>query len=61
VACYTVLECRILGINYPEKDMISFGPTIQGAHSRDERASIKSSQKFWKFFLEILENIPETK
>ena len=58
VACHAGLECGILGTNYPEMDMISFGPTIHGAHSPDERASIKSSQKFWKFVLEILENIP---
>lgn len=61
VACHAGLECGILGSNYPEMDMISFGPTIQGAHSPDERASIKSSQKFWKFLLEILENIPKKK
>lgn len=59
VACHAGLECGILGTNYPEMDMISFGPTIHGAHSPDERASISSSQKFWKFLLEILENIPE--
>ena len=58
VACHAGLECGILGTNYPDMDMISFGPTIQGAHSPDERASIKSSQKFWKFVVEILENIP---
>jgi dipeptidase D len=40
-------------------DMISFGPTIKGAHSPDERVSISSVQKFWKFLLEILKNIPE--
>ncbi|MFV8367997.1 aminoacyl-histidine dipeptidase [Flavobacterium sp. LB2R40] len=58
VACHAGLECGILGTNYPEMDMISFGPTIHGAHSPDERASISSSQKFWKFVLEILANIP---
>ena len=58
VACHAGLECGILGTNYPDMDMISFGPTIQGAHSPDERANIKSSQKFWKFLLTILENIP---
>jgi dipeptidase D len=61
VACHAGLECGILGTNYPDMDMISFGPTIHGAHSPDERASIKSSQKFWKFVLEILENIPVKK
>ena len=58
VACHAGLECGILGTNYPDMDMISFGPTIHGAHSPDERASIKSSQKFYKFVLEILKNIP---
>ena len=61
VACHAGLECGILGINYPEMDMISFGPTIKGAHSPDERANIKSAQKYWKFVLEILENIPVKK
>ncbi|WP_297332932.1 aminoacyl-histidine dipeptidase [Flavobacterium sp.] len=59
VACHAGLECGILGTNYPDMDMISFGPTIKGAHSPDERASISSAQKYWKFVLEILENIPK--
>lgn len=58
-ACHAGLECGILGQNYPGMDMISFGPTIKGAHSPDERASISSTQKYWKFVLEILENIPK--
>jgi len=59
VACHAGLECGILGKNYPTVDMISFGPTIKGAHSPDERASITSVQKFWKFILKILEEIPK--
>jgi dipeptidase D len=59
VACHAGLECGILGTNYPGMDMISFGPTILGAHSPDERVSISSVQKYWKFVLEILKNIPE--
>ena len=58
-ACHAGLECGILGQNYPDMDMVSFGPTILGAHSPDERASISSTQKFWNFLLEILENIPK--
>lgn len=58
-ACHAGLECGILGQNYPEMDMISFGPTIKGAHSPDERAQISSAQKYWKFVLEVLENIPK--
>ncbi|HSI71496.1 MAG TPA: aminoacyl-histidine dipeptidase, partial [Gillisia sp.] len=37
-ACHAGLECGIIGQHYPELDMISFGPTIRGAHSPDERA-----------------------
>lgn len=58
VACHAGLECGILGQNYPKMDMISFGPTILGAHSPDERVSISSVQKFWRYLLEILKNIP---
>ena len=58
-ACHAGLECGILGQNYPDMDMISFGPTILGAHSPDERASISSTQKYWKFVKEILQNIPK--
>lgn len=59
VACHAGLECGILGQNYPEMDMVSFGPTILGAHSPDERVSISSVQKFWKYLVEILETIPK--
>lgn len=58
IAYHAGLECGILGTNYPGMDMISFGPTIKRAHSPDEKASISSTQKFWKYLLKILENIP---
>ena len=58
VACHAGLECGILGQNYPDVDMISFGPTIVAPHSPDERVSISSVQKFWKFLLEILKHTP---
>lgn len=58
-ACHAGLECGILGSNYPNLEMISFGPTIRGAHSPDERVNISSTQKFWAYLIEILKNIPE--
>lgn len=58
-ACHAGLECGIIGSHYPEMDMISFGPTIRGPHSPDERASVSSTQKFWKLTLEVLKNIPK--
>ncbi|WP_299534939.1 aminoacyl-histidine dipeptidase [Ulvibacterium sp.] len=59
VACHAGLECGILGQNYPDMDMISYGPTIKGAHSPDERVSISSVGKFWSFTKEILKDIPK--
>ncbi len=61
IAYHAGLECGILGTNYPDMDMISFGPTIQRAHSPDERASIPSVQKFWNFLLKVLKTIPVKK
>ncbi|MDU8886576.1 aminoacyl-histidine dipeptidase [Yeosuana sp. MJ-SS3] len=58
-ACHAGLECGILGQNYPEMEMISFGPNIRGAHSPDERVQISSVQKYWKFVQEILKRVPE--
>lgn len=52
------LECGLLGKPYPNMDMISFGPTIRGAHSPDERCHIPSVQKFWDYLLYSLANIP---
>ncbi|MGV9014009.1 MAG: aminoacyl-histidine dipeptidase [Flavobacteriales bacterium] len=57
LACHAGLECGILGTNYQEMEMISFGPTIKGAHSPDERAQISSVQKFWGYLLETLDKI----
>jgi dipeptidase D len=56
-ACHAGLECGIIGQAYPGLDMVSFGPLIKGAHSPDERASVSSFQKFWKFYLEVLKTI----
>ncbi len=60
-ACHAGLECGILGTNYPDMEMISFGPNIRGAHSPDEKVQISSVQKYWSFLLETLKRIPEAK
>ncbi|WP_242929311.1 aminoacyl-histidine dipeptidase [Pontibacter vulgaris] len=57
-ACHAGLECGIVGSNYPEMEMISFGPNIRGAHSPDEKVQISSVQKYWEFTLETLKRIP---
>ena len=53
------LECGIIGVNYPEMDMASFGPTLRSPHTPDERCFIPSVEKFYNFILEVLKNIPK--
>jgi di/tripeptidase len=56
--CFTIgcvgLECGVIAEIYPGLDMISFGPNIFDPHSEQERASIASSQKFWRLLGETL-------
>jgi dipeptidase D len=56
-ACHAGLECGILGAHLPGVEMISFGPTIRGAHSPDERVQISSVKKFWGYLLVVLKEI----
>ena len=51
------LECGLFLKKYPDLDMVSFGPTIRGAHSPDERINIETVVKFWKLLAEVLKNI----
>ncbi len=51
------LECGLFLEKYPHLDMVSFGPTIKGAHSPDERLDINSTKKFWKHLVDVLERI----
>ncbi len=59
LAIHAGLECGLIGEKYPGMDMISYGPTIKGAHSPDERLLIDTVPMFWDLTLEILKNIPE--
>ena len=58
LAIHAGLECGLIGETYPDMDMISFGPTIKGAHSPDERLNIQTVSKFWEFTVEILKSLP---
>ena len=58
MAIHAGLECGLLGGVYKNWDMISFGPTIMHPHSPDEKVNIESVQKFWKFLVATLENVP---
>ncbi len=59
LAVHAGLECGLIGDKYPDMDMISYGPTIKGAHSPDERLEIHTVEKFWKLTLDVLKKIPK--
>lgn len=56
-AIHAGLECGLIGERFPGMDMVSFGPTIEGAHSPDERVEIASVQKFWDLLLAVLKKL----
>ncbi len=51
------LETGILNKKFPEIEMISLGPNIQGGHSPDEKLHVKSVEKIWKLLCELLKNL----
>ena len=53
------LECGLFSEKYPGLDMISFGPTLRGVHSPDERLLIPTVQMVWDHLKAILERIPQ--
>ncbi len=56
-AIHAGLECGIIGERVPGMDMISFGPTLEGVHSPDEKITIDTVEKFWNFLLGILKAV----
>jgi dipeptidase D len=56
-AVHAGLECGIIGEKFPGMDMLSFGPTLQGVHSPDERIYVDTVERFWDFLLGILRNL----
>ena len=55
-AIHAGLECGVIGAKYPDMDMISFGPTIKGAHSPDEKLHIPSVEKILTFLTALLKS-----
>ncbi len=58
IGIHAGLECGLFSERYPNLDMVSFGPTLRGVHSPDERLLIPTVQMVWDHLLEILKNIP---
>jgi dipeptidase D len=57
-AIHAGLECGLIYEKFKGIDMISFGPTIRGAHTPEEKIEIKTAQKFWDLLLDVISNIP---
>lgn len=51
------LECGIIAEHYPDLQMVSFGPDIQGAHAPGERVKVDTVDKCWKLLVTALESI----
>ena len=51
------LECGLFSERYPNLDMVSFGPTLRGVHTPDERLLIPTVQMVWDHLLDILKNV----
>ena len=57
-AIHAGLECGLFLEKYPDLDMISFGPTLRGVHSPDEKIEIKTVKMWYDHLLDVLEKIP---
>lgn len=51
------LECGIIAEHYPDLQMVSFGPDIQGAHAPGERVKVDTVEKCWKLLVTALESV----
>ena len=56
-AIHAGLECGLFLEKYPELEMVSFGPTLRGVHSPDERLEIATVPKFWDLLADILKKV----
>ena len=56
-AIHAGLECGLFLEKYPHLEMVSFGPTLRGVHSPDERLEISTVDKFWRLLVELLRTI----
>ncbi len=57
-AIHAGLECGLIYETFKGIDMISFGPTIRGAHTPEEKIEIASTQKFWTLLTDVICRMP---
>ena len=57
LAIHAGLECGLFSEKYPKLDMVSFGPTLRGVHSPDEKLLIPTVQMVWDHLLDIQKRV----
>ena len=57
-AIHAGLECGLIYEKNRSIDMISFGPTIRGAHTPEEMINVETTRMFWDLLVEVINNIP---
>ena len=57
-AIHAGLECGLIYENVKGIDMISFGPTIRGAHTPEEKIDINSTHLFWNLLIDVIKKMP---
>jgi dipeptidase D len=57
IVIHAGLECGIIGKHFPGMDMVSLGPTIENAHSPQERLDIASVDQTWALLKTLLPSL----
>lgn len=57
LALHAGLECGLLGEKLPGLDCVSIGPQMHDIHTSREKLEIASTERVWKFLLEVLKNL----
>ena len=56
-AIHAGLECGLISQKYPDMDMVSYGPTLRGVHSPDEKLEIETVKMCWDLTIEFLKTV----
>ena len=56
-AIHAGLECGLFSQKLPGLDCVSIGPQMHDIHTTRERLEIASTERVWKFLLEVLKNL----
>jgi dipeptidase D len=58
-AIHAGLECGLFFEKLPELDCVSFGPNMEQIHTTEERLSISSTERMYRYLIKVLENMKD--